>query len=102
MNAEEGFAARWAKCWDEMDALGIRTARTRKQAADHGALALAKRTLSGRSLSDGFADLQKQGRLDLSLEALAISSRFGSLFTDEEANEAISRLMEAGYHFRAK
>ena len=33
------------------------------------------------------------------MEALAIDKRFTSLFTDEEANEALMRLLEAGYKF---
>ena len=59
----------------------------------------AKRVLSGSRLSDGFNDLASKGQLKLSLEALAIDKRFTSLFTDEEANEALSRLLEAGYQF---
>jgi hypothetical protein len=59
----------------------------------------AKRVLSGSRLSDGFNELASKGQLKLSLEALAIDKRFTSLFTDEEANEALSRLLEAGYHF---
>jgi len=62
-------------------------------------LKTAKRTLSGTRLSDGFNDLAKKGQLKLSLEALAIDKRFTQLFTDEEANEALNRLLEAGYRF---
>ena len=59
----------------------------------------AKRTLSGSRLSDGFNDLAAKGQLKLSLEALAIDKQFTALFTDEEANEALNRLLEAGYKF---
>lgn len=59
----------------------------------------AKRILSGSRLSDGFNELAARGQLRLSLEALAIDKRFTGLFTDEEANEALSRLLEAGYRF---
>ena len=59
----------------------------------------AKRILSGSRLSDGFNDLTAKGQLKLSLEALVIDRRFTALFTDEEANEALSRLLEAGYKF---
>ena len=58
----------------------------------------AKRTLSGSRTSDGFNILAQKGRLDLSLEALAVDKRFTSLFTDEEANTALMRLLEAGYY----
>ena len=59
----------------------------------------AKRVLSGSRLSDGFNELAAKGQLKLSLEALAIDKRFTSLFSDEEANEALMRLLEAGYRF---
>ena len=58
----------------------------------------AKRVLSGSRLSDGFNDLAAKGQLKLSLEALAIDKRFTGLFTDEEANEALMRLLEAGHY----
>ena len=58
----------------------------------------AKRVLSGNRLSDGFNELKAKNALKLSLEVLAVDKRFTSLFTDEEANEALSRLLEAGYY----
>ena len=58
----------------------------------------AKRVLSGNRLSDGFNELKARNALKLSLEALAVDKRFTSLFTDEEANEALSRLLEAGFY----
>ena len=58
----------------------------------------AKRVLSGNRLSDGFNELKAKNSLKLSLEAMAVDKRFTSLFTDEEANEALSRLLEAGYY----
>ena len=60
----------------------------------------ARRVLSGTRLSDGFNELKAKGQLKLSLEALVIDKRFTALFTDEEANEALTRLLEAGYSFR--
>ena len=60
----------------------------------------AHRCLSGSRESDGFHILAQKGRLDLSLEALAIDKRFTDLFTDEEANNALMRLLEAGYKFK--
>ena len=59
----------------------------------------AKRLLSGSRTSDGFADLMKKGQLKLSLEALVVDKRFTALFTDEEANTALMRLLDAGYKF---
>ena len=59
----------------------------------------AKRCLSGSRESDGFYQLADLGRLDLSLEALAVKKQFTSLFTDQEANNALDRLLFAGYKF---
>lgn len=59
----------------------------------------AHRCLSGNRESDGFHFLAQKGRLDLSLEALAVKKQFTVLFTDEEANTALMRLLDAGYRF---
>lgn len=59
----------------------------------------AHRILSGHRESDGFNALASKGRLDLSLEALAVKKQFTALFTDEEANTALTRLLDAGYSF---
>ena len=58
----------------------------------------AKRILSGNRLSDGFNELKARNALKLSLEALAVDKRFTELFSDEEANEALTRLLEAGFY----
>ena len=58
----------------------------------------AKRVLSGNRLSDGFNELKVKNALKLSLEALAVDKRFTELFSDEEANEALTRLLEAGFY----
>ena len=58
-----------------------------------------KRLLSGSRMSDGFGDLAKKGQLKLSLEALAVDKRFTALFSDEEANTALMRLLDAGYGY---
>lgn len=58
---------------------------------------VAHRCLSGHRESDGFWQLADKKRLDLSLEALSLKKQFTGLFTDAQANEALSRLMDAGY-----
>ena len=88
---EEKFIAAWEASRAAANLMGIRM-----RPLD---LKNAKRVLSGSRLSDGFNDLASKGQLKLSLEALAIDKRFTTLFTDEEANEALSRLLEAGYKF---
>ena len=88
---EQKFIAAWEENRKKAEALGIRMRPLDMQGA--------RRCLSGSRLSDGFHELAAKGALKLSLEALAIDKRFTALFTDEQANEALSRLLDAGYRF---
>ena len=92
---EEKFIAAWAAAREKAAGLGV---KMRPVAAEE-AVKAAHRCLSGRRLSDGFNAPKDKGRLELTLEALAIDKRYTELFTDEEANEALTRLLEAGYLF---
>ena len=91
---EEKFLAALAQNREKAAALGVRI-----RPIDADALKNAHRTLSGSRLSDGFHLLAQKGQLDLSLEALVVDKRFTALFSDEEANEALDRLLSAGYRF---
>lgn len=91
---EQKFIAAWAKAREEAAGLGVRM----RPVADADAMKTAHRVLSGNRQSDGFAALEAAGRLDLSLEALATDKRFTALFTDEEVNNALARLLAAGYY----
>ncbi len=91
---EEKFIAAWQSNRSAATLMGVRM-----RPIDENALKNAKRILSGTRLSDGFNELAEKGQLKLSLEALVIDKRFTGLFTDEEANEALTRLLEAGYRF---
>ena len=89
---EEKFIAAWERNRAEAEKLGARMRPLDVKGA--------KRILSGSRTSDGFNLLAAKRRLDLSLEALAVDKRFTSLFTDEEANEALMRLLDAGYYLK--
>lgn len=93
---EAQFIGAWEQARQQAQALGVRM----RPVAPEQALTSARRILDGRRLSDGFSALAEQGRLELSLEALAVDRRFTPLFTDDQANEALTRLLEAGYRFR--
>lgn len=90
---EQKFIDAWAACRANAAGIGVRM----RPVAAEDAMKTAHRMLSGSRTSDGFAALADKGRLEWSLEALAVDKRFTGLFTDEEANEALARLMEAGY-----
>ena len=92
---EEKFISAWAAAREKAAGLGV---KMRPVAAEE-AMKSAHRCLSGRRLSGGFNALKDKGHLELSLEAIAIDKRYTQLFSDEEANEALTRLLEAGYRF---
>lgn len=92
---EQKFAAAWAANRAKAETLGIKM----RPVTEAEAVKTAKRTLSGNRLSDGFNQLLAKNSLSLSLEALVIDKRFTALFTDEECNEALMRLLEVGYKF---
>jgi len=92
---EERFIAAWAANREKAARLGVRMRPV--EAAD--AMKTAHRALSGNRISDGFNSLADKHHLELSLEALVVDKRFTQLFSDEEANNALMRLLDAGYRF---
>ena len=60
----------------------------------------AHRCLSGHRESDGFNLLAQKGQLALSLEALAVKKQYTALFSDDEVNNALDRLLSGGYNFQ--
>ena len=91
---EEKFLAAWKANREKALALGVRMRPVDKSEA----IKQAHRLLSGTRVSDGFDQLADKKQLKLSLEALVVDKRFTALFTDDEANEALSRLLSAGYY----
>lgn len=92
---EQKFIAAWIASRETASRMGVRL-RPMEEAE---AMKQAHRALQGHRPSDGFDILADKGHLELSLEALAVDKRFTSLFTDEEANTALMRLLDAGYRF---
>ena len=89
---EEKFLQEIAASRDKALSLGVRIRPIEDMKAAH-------RILTGHRESDGFFRLADKGRLDLSLEALAVKKKYTALFSDQEANTALTRLLEAGYKF---
>ena len=92
---EQQFIAAWMASREKAMKIGVRL----RPVEEGDAMKTAHRYLSGHRESDGFRILADKGRLDLSLEALAVSKKFTGLFNDDEANTALSRLLAAGYRF---
>ena len=89
---EEKFLAACAANREKAAKLGIRIRPVE-------GIAQAHRILSGHRESDGFHQLAKMGPLRLSLEAQAVNKSYTALYSDEEANNALIRLLDAGYTF---
>ncbi len=92
---EEKFLDCWFAARETAQRMGVRLRPLDRSKA----LQEAHRCLNGRRESDGFSILADKHHLEYSLEALVVDKRFTALFTDEEANEALSRLLQAGYGF---
>ena len=93
---EEKFISAWEQARKTAESLGVRMRPVERNKA----LETARRVLSGSRDSEGFGQLQRLGRLDLSLEALAVKKAYTALFSDDEVNQALMRLLDAGYQFR--
>ena len=88
---EEKFVRAWLAARKEAAALGIRL-RPMDEAA---ALSQAHYCLQGHRPSDGFDAMVARGCWKLTLEALAADKRYTALFSDDEVNAALQRLLDA-------
>ena len=93
MELEAQFHQEMLKIYVEASKLGYYPTRFRQMVEEYGGLAAAQRLLSGETPSDGFARLWELGRLDLTVECLALGEPWRRLFTDAELREAERRLM---------
>ncbi|MGI5246659.1 AAA domain-containing protein [Dactylosporangium sp. CA-139066] len=74
------------------DEAGYTATVFRSMLADKGGVATARQLLNAPTVSDGFTALWERGRLDLTVERLAMRPEFSSLFTQSQLNTARSRL----------
>lgn len=91
---EEKFITAWLEAREKAQKMGVRLRPMERDKA----MQMAHRSLQGHRESEGFGILADKKHLELSLEALAVDKRFGALFSDEEANTALTRLLNAGYY----
>ena len=63
----------------------------------HGGVGAAQALLRGRDASDGFTRLWEENKLEWSVEASVLRSKYASLFTDAELDTARRRLTEHGF-----
>jgi hypothetical protein len=76
------------------DDAGYNATRFLQMLTEHGGVETAQRLLP--SMSDGFTELWKRGRLDLTVEYLVVQPEWARLFTDAERDVAKRRLVDSG------
>ncbi len=91
---ETKFVQAWLQARENAGRIGVRF----RPMEPEDAMKQAHRALQGHRESDGFQILADKGCLEWSLEALAVDARFTGLFSDEEANTALQRLLNAGFY----
>ena len=91
---EEKFVNAWMEARETAQRMGVRLRPMERE----DAMRQAHYCLKGHRPSAGFQILAVKRHLELSLEALAVDHRFTSLFTDEEADTALQRLLDNGFY----
>jgi len=79
------------------DDAGYNATRFLQMLAEHGGLETSRILLHAPAVSDGYTELWKRHRLDLTVEALVLKPQWKELFTDEERDIALKRLASFDY-----
>ncbi|MBY5399499.1 hypothetical protein HFN01_32375 [Rhizobium leguminosarum] len=83
--------------YDQATAFGYYPHDFRSMVEKLGGIAAAKQLINTPRISQGFTRLWEEKRLDLSVEALAVSSKWRALFSADELKRSRQRLKEADY-----
>lgn len=79
------------------DECGYNATRFLQMVANDGGLKTARKLLATNEPSDGFTELWRKHRLDLTVENLVLKSKYESLFLEEEIRIARDRLNAYGF-----
>ncbi len=82
----------------EAEKLGCIQKKLRQNISQYGAAATMENLIKRRQVSEGYACLEKLGRLDLSAEAVTVKSAYGELFSDEEVNVCFDILCASRFY----
>ncbi len=80
--------------------LDYNATRFLQMVSEQGGLATARQLLWSDTPSDGFTSLWEHHRLDLTAEDHVLRAEFASLFSDDDREQALTRLKE--YSWRPK
>jgi hypothetical protein len=76
---------------------GYNATRFLQMVSNEGGLKTARKLLATAEPSDGFTELWRNHRLDLTMEGLVLKPKYRSLFTDREIEIARERLASYGF-----
>lgn len=76
---------------------GYKATRFLQMLNEHRGLATAQLLLHSSNVSDGYTALWERKRLDLTVEALILQSKWSELFDDDERELARKRLEQYGF-----
>lgn len=93
------FSAAVVAAVAECKKLGYTPSYFLQMVGEFGAVETARRLISAASVSDGFTRLWELGRLDLTVEALALRDEFQPLFSEPECRQARARLAAYGFEW---
>ena len=85
---EKQFEAQMFATYESWKPLGYRANRFLMAVRNRGGLGAARYLLAKKGISPGLARLASEGRTDLSVEALVLTSPWDELFTIEEKDAA--------------
>jgi 5-methylcytosine-specific restriction enzyme A len=85
------------RCVEECRAAGYNPSYFVQMIDDRGALGACRKLINDNAPSEGFTKLWELGRVDLTVEAVALRSPYSGLFTQAERLKARHRLEEYGY-----
>lgn len=81
---------------------GYNATRFLQMVSNEGGLKTARKLLATAEPSDGFTELWRNHRLDLTMENLVSKPKYRSLFTDQEIEIARERLASYGFSSKEK
>ena len=97
---ERDFDVAMKDIYPQAARLGYWPTGLRKMVHDHGGLEAAHLLLAAPEAQSGLTELWLLGRIDLSVEPLALTPEFAPLFSEDELNRARARLDQVGLGVR--
>jgi hypothetical protein len=97
MENERAFGKAMVGLYHEAKSEGYNASFFLRMISELGPVETARKLINAEAPSDGFTRLYELGRLDLTVEALALAPEWRDLFSAEERRSARERLIAYGW-----